>query len=383
MHPVHAMKSILGERRLTKPEAWDMAISIEREDALRVLKDAVNASRSEELAEDHPWIQRVTNLWEACKATNKTMIPILGTAILARATNLKVDPFALQAQAGDNAFDARGLCTHVLAANARDLGIDLGVRSREPHNSNPFTFEPKVSSSMKAKSPKALELLIDALTALSKTRSRNEAAVALQAFVQVRVLKRSKIQIGEQEGDHLDEQDLIELIKAFVKQDSEKGSRAQVVVAGLLDTLHGTDLVVVGNPHDPSSKVAGDVRVYRKPNKKELAFAYEVRFKSVSITDLKLIVDGFERKKVPNFGVIAVASNQKRFDPKQEVRHAEKIGTRLGIFFGWEEFVRGCLFFSILSGPAVGHAYRAIFARMNEQEISDEGIEFWRQGKPS
>lgn len=85
------------------------------------------------------WIDRATAI---AASKSKTYIAMLGTALLARATNPKVDPLSLKpgshAAPGFESYSARGVATSVLAPEAKALDVDIGTRGREPLNNQPF-----------------------------------------------------------------------------------------------------------------------------------------------------------------------------------------------------------------------------------------------------
>ena len=85
------------------------------------------------------WVSLIKSVVDACEGGSRTHIAALGTALLAKATNLQVDVFALKVKGGgEGAYSARSLAKEVLAADAPMLGLDLGVTGREPLNNQPY-----------------------------------------------------------------------------------------------------------------------------------------------------------------------------------------------------------------------------------------------------
>jgi hypothetical protein len=52
---------------------------------------------------------------------------------------------------------------------------------------------------------------------------------------------------------------------------------------------------------------------------------------------------------------------------------------RLGLYLGWDGFVKEALYWSQASGPNVGLAYRNIFRWLHEQEVSVAGVGAWSE----
>lgn len=317
-----------------------------------------------------------------CEAKNKTMIAMLGTAMLAKATDLRVDVFSLKVGGKKKtaAYSARALCKNVLAADANRLGIDLGVTGPEPLNNQPFFGKARVGRDMHVRSDakKALSVLIDALEALDKVRTEKEARSALRAFLQVRHRKPTLIELEEGEGDNLEERDLLALINEFVQSDSESGRRAQAVAAGLLDVMHGADRVRVSRVHDPSRHFPGDIAVLEPGSAKAVERVFEVRDKPVTREDLHNLVDRAGSNRISKVAMLAVASQQAAFDQRDTVRRAEARQVRLRVYFGWAELVREALFWAPVPGVPVGPAYRAISRRLADLEVSETGRDHWR-----
>ena len=152
-----------------------------------------------------PWVEISERLSNECRLKNKTMIAMLGTALLAKASDITVDVFSLQVgeDRSANKYSARALCKEVLAANANRLGIDIGVTGREPLNNQPFFGKDRVGVHLKVKkdAQKSLSILIEALTKLDNISTQKEARSALRAFMQVRKRNIEVITVSENEGD--------------------------------------------------------------------------------------------------------------------------------------------------------------------------------------
>src|SRR4051794_33162914 len=96
---------------------------IDRAKSRAVFERAVRLVDNDEPLPDI-WVERVREIGEA---TNKTFIAVLGTALLSRATEPRIDPLTLkasaQAAAGLEAYSARGVATNVLVPCAVQHGV--------------------------------------------------------------------------------------------------------------------------------------------------------------------------------------------------------------------------------------------------------------------
>lgn len=367
---------------------------INKEKALRILEEEAGSTAPV----PKKWSDRIEAL-SAVAEGNKTFIAALGTALLAKSVEPHVDPFSLKDSTGPRGYSARSLCKDVLAANAPRLHIDLGVRGREPLNNQPFFAKNRISENLPVKESgrEPLRLLLDALDALDSIKDPEEARAALRAFLVSRRVEAELDEIGTEAGDDLTEYKLLHAIQTFVSEDSESGKRAQAVVAGLLDVEFGSPRVEVGKVFDPSRHFAGDVVVKNKSqtvtpglllgvqdaasenySTSTVAISYEVRDKPVTANDLyhfaQRVIDHNGKRAV----MVAVAPQPPLVakETNAAIEWAAKRGVRLYVYLGWEQFLRDSLF-RAQDGATAGSAYRAIFQRLVQVEVSPEGIKRW------
>lgn len=79
-----------------------MAIRLDHDRARHIL--VTEAERAESAPASEKWEQLVEELSQVCEGSSKTHIAFLGTAILAKATDINVDPFSVKAGAGTEAW---------------------------------------------------------------------------------------------------------------------------------------------------------------------------------------------------------------------------------------------------------------------------------------
>ena len=148
-------------------------MKIDKERAREILHADVAASQ-DEFVSLH-WASLVKNVVDACEGGSRTHIAALGTALLAKATNLHVDVFALKVKGGGKgAYSARSLAKEVLAADAPMLGLDLGVTGREPLNNQPYFRYDRIFPGMdvKATGKRGLVALCAVLEELGRVSTR-------------------------------------------------------------------------------------------------------------------------------------------------------------------------------------------------------------------
>jgi hypothetical protein len=167
-----------------------VAEQVDQGRALRILNEEVAASHTGPV--DAEWESIARHLSTVCKGGSRTFIAFLGTALLAKATNLRIDPFAVKVRAGTpGAYSARALAQHVLAAHAPRLGIDIGVTGREPLNNQPFFRIDSVSREelkviVVPAARHGVDILCDALERLARVTTEKEARLALRSYLRVR-----------------------------------------------------------------------------------------------------------------------------------------------------------------------------------------------------
>jgi hypothetical protein len=361
---------------------------IDDDKALRILQEEAALATTAPVSGE--WVSRAQALAKECESAPKTHIAMLGTALLAKATNPAVDVFAIKAGAGTpGAYSARNLAKDVLAANAPRLGIDLGVSGREPLNNQPYFRSKTVHDAaqvVRADGRQAIALVIDALKRLN-TLSQSDARLALRAFLQVRQRRRIVHTLPHAEVPPR-EQSFVAAIAQLVAEESEGGKRAQAVVAGLLEVMYSTDAILVARVNDPDRHFPGDVAVIEPPedgdedeeSERPVVRAFEVRDKPITANDLYHFAEKAAERGVSRAGVVAVSDNQEKFDPAEAVHHGQRRGVNLAVFWSWEQLVSEALFFSENDPTGMlADACDAILRRLEELEVSDDGVQRWME----
>src|SRR4051794_37084472 len=84
------------------------------------------------------WLDRVDRIG---RAPSKTYVAAFGGALLAKATDRRVDSLSHKAGAGPTSYSIRGPA-EFMASQAQSYGYHLGVTGRNPLNNAPFNRGP-------------------------------------------------------------------------------------------------------------------------------------------------------------------------------------------------------------------------------------------------
>lgn len=362
-----------------------MSISVDIESARRAFTAAYELA---ETAADPSWEARIAHLSKICEKGNRTHIAFIGTALLAKATNLDVDVFAIKAKAGTpGAYSARRVVQHALVPEARRLQVDIGVSGKEPLNNQPYFQNRVVSRTMVVHSTAegALDTVCAILEELSPIRDRARALSALAAYIKVRrTYWRPPAPYSSPEAA-LALTEFIQRIEDFVLEASEGGRRAQAIAAGLMDAFQDGGIVETGRVNDPSREVPGDIAVF-DPQEDDsapvLRMVIEVRDKSVTDAD----VDTFAARASASVGraaVLAVALGQGPIDVKSAQTLAAKRGLDLQVFVGWSPYARQIFFWSPDdAAKAIRAAHAFVYQRLIELECSSDAQKAWLAWHP-
>jgi hypothetical protein len=339
---------------------------------------------------DPGWIAKVERLSQLCaEGLSKTHITFLGTAMLAKALDLRADLFAIKpthAKDNEHAFSARTLCHSVLVPLAAELGISLGVTGREPLNNQPYFRMTRLDDGtpVHGGARSAFDYMIELVRELQALKTEDGTLGALRAFIGVRMNYQPRY--GAREGTaQIAPESLITVIQEFVRLDSEHGKRAQAIVAGLLDVFATPARVESGRINDPSRKYPGDVCLRSEANPDEWEKAFEVRDKPVVVSDAQIFGKKCIDRQVREAAVVMTHDRQPRLDAAQLTQWASGFGLGLTLFHGWPEFIDHVLFWSALPKfDGANQAVPLIRQRLIDVEASPESIALWdRMTTPS
>lgn len=278
-----------------------MGLRIDTKAAEQVFATALARARASLLLPDE-WMERTRRV---SLAKSLTFTPMLGTALLAKATNRHVDALALSAGSSHKGYSARSLATGVLVPCCVREGIDIRNTGAEPLNNQPFLRAARVDLNMnvKANVQEDFEYLIECLKAADFLE--DESAIdALAAFLRVRIKASelaANVDLTRFSGDI---QSARLLAQTLMDGDSEGGKTGQALTAAILDMTGET--VKTKRINDPSAKWPGDVGVFREG---QLTLAAEVKQRPFAPAEILLFVKRLSEASV--FRGLVVALEQK------------------------------------------------------------------------
>ena len=359
-----------------------MGIRFDRSEAESVVRAAAAAADRGRF--DRAWYEKVEKFSSLCKPGRKTHIAFLGTSMLAKAVRLDVDLCAIKpTRARDNpgAYSPRSLCHNVLVPLAAELGISLGVTGREPLNNQPYFRIVRLGDGtpIHARSLPAFRYMVELVKELEAVSTSEKARDALAAFIAER--RRHGVQYVVPEGEStITPKGLTAAICALVGENSERGRRAQAVVAGLMDAFAGPERVESGRINDPSRRYPGDVCVRAIAAPQSWERALEVRDKPVSLSDIRIFGAKCASMGVQEAAVVAVADDQSPLDLVGLAEWASELGIGMTVFDTWHKIVDQALFWAGDPKPvAARRAVKHIRERLIAVEASSSAVELWVQ----
>lgn len=350
-----------------------MGIDIPRLKLEETLESAIAIARSKEALPDL-WLSRIQRLSDLGV---KTYIAALGGALLAKATDSRVDSLTQDRSAGSRGYSLR--MSAELMAERNQGRFHMGAQGRNPINNRPFMGGPsrideftKIANS----SRQSFELFRDCLVDLNHS-SQAEALYSLASWLRVRmgILESEKLtrQSARKLEAGLGANDLLAALERFVREDTEGGRRGQSFVAAVLDCVF--EEVVLQSINNPRP---GDVRVCRNG-----AVVCAVEVKQLPVTESV----GLDLASIsPSLGaslalLVVLADRHSPLDREVMRRQAlEQHGVLLEVAESVRELVGAVAVFSATPvSQIVDRLPSRYLLRMREHEVSESGQIRWRE----
>ncbi|MCW2981112.1 MAG: putative restriction enzyme SacI [Solirubrobacterales bacterium] len=350
-----------------------MGIRFEDQALLLALDDALALARS---TEELPslWVARVERLGGL---GIKTYIAALGGAMLAKATDARIDSLAQDEAAGPRGYSLRR-AAEFLAQQNNDR-YDLGAKGRWPLNNRPFLGGPtRIDDFTKisGKARPAYEAFLDALRDLNRIEGA-EALAVLAAFLRVRMAVQEAEREAARAARKLDSnvalEDLVGMADRFVRADPEGGKRAQALAAAVFDcAFDDVELQPVNSPHPGDVRVRLDQAIVLAVEAKQLPVSEDVA------SELSREAAGLGADLALLF---VIADRHAPLDRDRVQRDALRDdGTLLLVCESVLELIASAAVLSATSAAQVEADLPGGFAvRMREIEVSKNGQDEWRQ----
>ncbi len=282
-----------------------MGIKLNKQHGIKTLDKANQLAMTENYHRE--WELKIRKFSELSKKKSVyTHITFLGTAILAKAMNPSVDVFSVKAKDdSEGAYSARSLAHDVLVPQAVNLNFDLGRRGREPLNNQPYFRILRVTSDIPTRQKEILDLLINFLTELNN-KPQTVALKILASFIKVRSdYLPNHSEIIRTAGTSFTFPQVKKVIKRFLIK-SEGGKRAQAACAAALKVAFPNRNLNLGKINDPDRNMPGDLGLYAG---KKLICAFEVRDKTVSISDIQIFIKKLYKFDIHRGGIICLVGS--------------------------------------------------------------------------
>jgi hypothetical protein len=319
-----------------------VGLALDRAQAAARFAEALAIARSCAAVPDE-WVKYTERMHAA---RSGTFTPMLGTALLAKATDRRVDAFALQEGASHRSYSARGLGHSVLVPQSVLNGIDLRTRGAEPLNNSPFFREESVGQHLKVhqRAREDLDALLEALTAADFLEG-DDAVAALAAFLRTREQLGERPQLIDPGPGVLGVDDLADAAAGFIAADTEGGRRGQAYVAACLDVVFSD--VRSGAINDPDARVPGDVVVGTDADAASLSA--EAKQKAVTEATIMQFVARIASAGIARAIYAAFASTQPTLDVDALAQGAlERHGVLLTVLTDPQQLLRAVLLWTSL-----------------------------------
>jgi len=297
-----------------------MGITIDRRAAEEVFQRALRLARSDaDLPEE--WIERTGRV---AASRSKTLTSALGTALLAKATDRRIDAFSLREDSGHKSYSARSVAKDVLVPCCRVSDIDIRTTGAEPLNNQPFLRATRVSVDMKVRRGSEADLAYLCQSLERADFLENEAALAaLAGFLRARIKARGELEEVGIEGRPLAMVRLVDSTASFVAAHVEGGKVGQAIAAAILDLVHND--VRTRKVNDPGRNWTGDVGAFVDGR---VSLSVEVKQRPFTESEVLLFIDRLVTARLPRGLVLALAQGTTPLDSE---RLAELARTRSGI----------------------------------------------------
>jgi hypothetical protein len=339
---------------------------------LAVALDSANAVARSKQKLPSEWLHAVQRI-EECPS--KTYVAALGAAMLAKATNAKVDSLALKQEAGPRGYPLRSVA-EFMASQATRYGYHLGATGKWPLNNSPFyRNNNRIDrfTGIKAADRPYYEDFVRYLQDLNRLDEK-KAQLALAAFLRRRVafaraLSKQVATVLTTAGAAYAE--VVEIARLFCTEKPEGGKRGQALVAALFDCVYpSVDLKGINNPRPL------DVRVMRG---KQILLGAEVKQVVVDEEDALRVALEAQQLRCDKALLVAIADKQPLLD-RDGLRHdaLDDHGVLLEVVHAVPELFALVTTFASATAADVAERFPQAYAkRLQEHDVSKDGQARW------
>jgi len=348
-----------------------LAIRLDKAQLGVTLDRANKLARSEEELPAE-WLHRVERI-EECPS--KTYVAALGAALLAKATDPRVNSLARAAAAGPSGYSIRSV-GELMASEAPRYGYHLGATGPWPLNNSPFYRNAdRIDrfTNIRADAKPYHDDLVRYLQDLNRL-TEDDALLGLAAFLRRRIayadaLAAETAAVASIRGGAYAE--IVQLATLFCTDDPEGGKRGQALVAALLDCAYDTvDLKSINNPRALDVRVLEDGQIVLGTEVKQLAVRED--------TGLHLAAEA-SSLGCDKALLVAIAVDQPPLDREGLRQQAlEAHGVLVQVAETVPELFAAITLFAPVSASEVANLFPSAYAkRMQEHDVSIAGRQRW------
>lgn len=348
-----------------------MGITLNRQEMALQLERAVRSAEDPHQALPVEWVERTEHM-AACPS--RTYIAALGVALLAKATDERIDALTVKRKVSANAYSMRGAAA-VLAGHAALYGYHLGVTGPEPLNNQPWFHGLRIDQFRIE--DKELEPFQNSLVRYLRELNgydRPRALLALAAFIRARQRFAAELeatQSGFEAAGLPGFSRLVSIAEEFIRSNPEGGRRGQALVAAVLDLAH--EEVHLSGIHDPRPR---DVAVLR--GGEDLLFV-EVKQKPVDADTADHLAHEAREASVDKALLVALAPDQQPLDRESVRRSADSAyGVLTLVYETVAELLTQVTIHSSLTSSEISERLPSYYLRrMQEHGVSEDGQRRW------
>lgn len=307
------------------------------------------------------------------RMTSKTYTTALGTALLARATDDRIDPLSMKATYGSSTYSARTLGHGVLVPGARRLGFSIRNTGREPLNNQPFFRYDHMTEIDRVRDRNAHAQFMTGVGRI-ESLNRDQALAALAAFLRVAIAEARRIEAFVVDEGELTVQHVVAAVTAFLEARNDRPKRAQALVVAAFDVTHSD--VRSRRLNDPSRDYPGDIQAFedRRP-----ILAAEVRGKNVPPTEVEGFVSACRSAGIDRAFMIVLWPGHSPLHRQSLCQYAlEKYGVLLTIIEEAEDLLLDVFGWSDMTlNKTLDVFAKAVLDRLREIETVPETLSRW------
>lgn len=254
-----------------------MPIQINHNEATQVLGRAFAAASAG--AHDRHWLDLVGEVWAFA---SKTYVPALGTILLAKAVDDRVDVGTIKVLTDDDhprTFSLRMLCHSVLVPESKRLRFSIRSTGREPLNNQPWFRFSHVDEIDRVRDPRDLQRYREILQEVDQL-DRMGAQLALTSYVFVGIREMGKRQLISHASGSLSFDSIADGLDELM----QFGGPYVVQALGAVFASQFAPRIATRRLNDPSRDFPGDVQALDDQGNPVLSL--EARNKKVSMGDV-------------------------------------------------------------------------------------------------